>query len=291
MADLFKRIREYNPMVHIITNAVAINDSANFVIAAGGKPICGYDKVEVEDITGMCNALLVNIGMPNDDKNDGILLAVKKAKAMNIPVVLDPVGIGVSQYRQNLVRDVISTGAVSAIRGNRLEIEELIRTNGSFPDSITLSDDDIELFARENNLIIMATGERDYIWGDGKYEILENGTVWQSRMTGCGCALSALIAAALGSCDDINDRFDCCVDALRSYNEAAEIAVYRMNQHRRKGTGSFRTYLADVISDGFACKQDLRSSLQLYAITDRNLIRKSDTYNILEDAVLEAIDG
>ena len=44
MADLFKRIRKHKPLVHIITNAVAINDSANFVIAAGGKQICGYDK-------------------------------------------------------------------------------------------------------------------------------------------------------------------------------------------------------------------------------------------------------
>ena len=291
MADLFKRIREYKPLVHIITNAVAINDSANFVIAAGGKPICGYDKAEVEDITGLCDCLMVNIGMPNDDKKDGILLAVNKAKAMNIPVVLDPVGISVSQYRQNQVRDVISTGAVSAIRGNRLEIEELIRTNGSFPYSITVSDDDIELFARENRLIIMATGERDYIWGNGKYEILENGTVWQSRMTGCGCALSALIAAALGSCNEGDDIFDCCVDALRSYNEAAEIALYRMNLYRKKGSGSFRTYLADAISDGFACREDLRESLQLYAITDQNLISKSETFNTLEDAVIEAIDG
>ena len=291
MADLFKRIRKHKPLVHIITNAVAINDSANFVIAAGGKPICGYDTAEVEDITGLCDCLMVNIGMPNDDKNDGILLAVKKAKAKNIPVVLDPVGIGVSQYRQNLVRDIISTGAVTSVRGNRLEIEELIRTNGSFPDSIAVSDDDIELFARDNHLVIMATGERDYILGDGKYEVLENGTVWQSRMTGCGCTLSALIAAALGSCDEDDDRFDCCVDALNSYNEAAEIALYRMNQHRKKGSGSFRTYLADVISDGFACGEDLRESLQLYAITDRDLIGKSDTYNTLEDAVVEAISG
>lgn len=59
---IFENIKEHSPLIHCITNYVTINDVANIILAAGGSPIMAEEKEEVEEITRMCDGLVLNIG-------------------------------------------------------------------------------------------------------------------------------------------------------------------------------------------------------------------------------------
>ena len=95
-ASVFPNIRSKRPLIHAITNAVTINDVVNMILASGAAAVCADNSKEVFEITAISSGLLLNTGMPNDDKLEAMLLAGRKANELGIPVVLDPVGAGAS---------------------------------------------------------------------------------------------------------------------------------------------------------------------------------------------------
>lgn len=53
------------------------------------------------------SALLINIGILNDYKLKVMLQAGKKANELEIPVILDPVGAGATDYREKAVMELL----------------------------------------------------------------------------------------------------------------------------------------------------------------------------------------
>ena len=62
------------------------------------------DINEVSQITSICQGLDINIGMLNDNKLSSMLKAGATANELGIPVILDPVGAGSSDYRIKAVQ-------------------------------------------------------------------------------------------------------------------------------------------------------------------------------------------
>lgn len=91
---MMEDIRAKKPLVHHITNYVTVNDCANIVLAIGASPIMADDIDEVETITSISSALVINIGTLNRRTIESMVAAGKKANELGIPVVLDPVGAG-----------------------------------------------------------------------------------------------------------------------------------------------------------------------------------------------------
>ena len=54
-------VKIQKPLVHCITNSVTMNDCANAILAVHGSPIMADEIKEVEDITSICQALVINI--------------------------------------------------------------------------------------------------------------------------------------------------------------------------------------------------------------------------------------
>lgn len=73
-------LRETAPLIHCITNPIAINDCANGILAVGGKPIMAEHPDEVEEITCIAGALGVNIGNITDARRTSVLTSAKAAK-------------------------------------------------------------------------------------------------------------------------------------------------------------------------------------------------------------------
>ena len=88
-------ITNRNPVVHQITNFVTANDCANAVLAMGGRTVMADYIEEVEEITGAADSLVLNLGVPSEERLQSLLLAGKAANKKRIPVVFDPVGCGV----------------------------------------------------------------------------------------------------------------------------------------------------------------------------------------------------
>ena len=91
-------ITNRNPVVHQITNFVTANDCANAVLAMGGRTVMADYIEEIEEITGAADSLVLNLGVPSEERLQSLLLAGKAANKKRIPVVFDPVGCGASSF-------------------------------------------------------------------------------------------------------------------------------------------------------------------------------------------------
>ncbi|MBF1242793.1 MAG: hydroxyethylthiazole kinase, partial [Haemophilus parainfluenzae] len=73
------KVRRQNPLVHNITNGVAMNFTANGLLALGASPIMADEVSEMADMAAICSALLINIGTLRRQTVEAMLAAGKAA--------------------------------------------------------------------------------------------------------------------------------------------------------------------------------------------------------------------
>jgi hydroxyethylthiazole kinase len=200
-ADLLEKIRQRAPLVHNITNFVVMNSSANMLLALGASPVMAHSRREVEELAALASALVLNIGTLDDKWIEAMLLAAKVANRRGIPVILDPVGAGATGYRSRTVQRILREVAITVIRGNGSEVLSLadtaIKTKG-VDSSLSLSDELVETagaIARQHDCIVAISGEKDLLSDGQRVMRVANGVPLMTRVTGLGCALSAVTAA------------------------------------------------------------------------------------------------
>lgn len=253
--DLFSQIYRSGPLVHVINNVVTVNDVVNVILAAGGKAICATEPSEMEEVENIADALLLNTGTPDDRRLEAMLTAGKAANRRKIPVVLDPAGIGVSKYRMHFLARLLEHVQVACIRGNMSEMAALygihFRSCGVEDAGVVLTQDQLMELARRLHCVLAVTGEKDYAVSPDKVLENESGSPLQKRITGSGCMLSGLTAAALGSisCTDaLEERMEIVRNVLHAYGKAAEKAADHIRRQQDAGTMTFRLRLIDEIS-------------------------------------------
>ena len=114
-------VRQRRPLVHNITNYVVMNYTANALLALGASPVMAHAPEEMEDIVGLANALVINIGTLSARWVRSMYLAGRAAGNRPIPVVLDPVGAGATRFRTETARGLMAQNRISIIRGNASE--------------------------------------------------------------------------------------------------------------------------------------------------------------------------
>ena len=237
-------VREKKPLVHNITNFVAMNFTANALLAMGASPVMAHGKNEVAEMVSLAASLVVNIGTLDEDRAASILLAGKKASQRNLPVVLDPVGAGATAFRTETARKIIRETRLSVIRGNASEILSL-RNDKSKTKGVDSwhSVDDAALqageLAKELNVCLAVTGAVDLITDGARVVRVSNGHPLMGRVTGSGCAASAIIGAFL-SVDD--NPVSAAATALAYFGLAGEVAGEKAN-----APGSFMIQLLDAL--------------------------------------------
>ena len=199
IADELARMRAATPLVHLLTNEVVQEITANVLLAAGASPAMIVAEEEAAAFAAISGALLVNVGTLYPARLTVMLQAVAAANQASVPWTLDPVAVGVLDYRTQACLDFLAAKP-AAIRGNASEILALAGFAGSGRgvDSTAGSDtaqSAAEQLARTSGAIVAVTGETDFIT-DGE---LTWATPWghpiMTRVVGTGCALSALVAA------------------------------------------------------------------------------------------------
>lgn len=245
------------PLVHCITNHVTVNDCANALLAAGGSPIMADDIGEVEAITAICGALVINIGTLNERTVRSMVAAGRKANALGHPVVLDPVGVGASPFRNEAVARLLREVRFSVIRGNMSEMKALAGagsgTRGvdadagdavdeaSLPKAVRFA----QALAVELDTVIAITGAIDIVADARTVWAIRNGHPLMAKVTGTGCMLSAVLGAYAAA--NRQDLAAATAAAVCLMGQAGETAQARMVA-ADAGTGSFRMYLIDAIS-------------------------------------------
>src|SRR3712207_2195072 len=94
-------VRRQGPLVHNVTNLVAMSLSANVLIAAGASPIMSAAPEEAGELAAISGALVVNMGTLTRDWIEGAMAAIDGARRARRPWLLDPVGAGATAFRND----------------------------------------------------------------------------------------------------------------------------------------------------------------------------------------------
>lgn len=243
IAEGVDRIRSTGPLVHNVTNLVAMTLSANVLIAAGASPIMSAAPEEAGELAAMSGALVVNIGTLTHDWIEGAEAAVGGAIRAKKPWLLDPVGIGATAYRSDTSTMLLSHGP-TIVRGNASEIMALAGAGqgGKGVDSTASAGDAASAaadLASRSGAVVVVTGAVDLVT-DGKRTLrIANGHPLLARTTASGCALTALMGAWAAV---LPDPLEAAAGALAAYGVAAEIAA-----EGNPGPGSFVPALLDAL--------------------------------------------
>lgn len=199
VADELRRLRAASPLVHLLTNEVVQEITANVLLAVGAAPAMIVAEEEVSAFAAMSGALLINVGTLYPARLAAMRQAVDAANRAGVPWTLDPVAVGVLDYRTAACRDFL-TQKPAAIRGNASEILALAGFEGGGRGVDSTAGSNVALaaaeqLARTSGAIVAVTGETDFITDGATTWATPWGHPVMTRVVGTGCALSALVAA------------------------------------------------------------------------------------------------
>lgn len=246
IADVVKKVRENTPLVQAITNYVTINDCANILLSFGASPAMVEVDIEVEEFVNFISALYINTGTLTREQEAAAIAAARRSSELNKPVIIDPVACGAINRKVDVIMKILENGKVSVIKGNIGEIKFLAGYSGKVRgvDSIDDGDGAIEackILAKRLHTVVIATGETDIISDGERTCLIENGTPALTLVTGAGCMVGALVAAAAGVEEDM---FIASMAAVISMGLAGEMAEASLGEVL---PGSFKVKLFDYM--------------------------------------------
>ncbi len=261
--DLVEKVRAMSPLVHNITNFVVMNSSANILLAAGASPVMAHAPEEVEEMTGLADALVLNIGTLQKDWVASMILAGKAANRKGIPVVLDPVGAGATKFRTDTVKRIMNEVSISVLRGNASEIFSLawtdIRTRG-VDASLTVTPgmiQDAKELSAKLHCILAISGPEDIVTDGRQVFRVEGGHPLMTKVTGIGCGLSAVTGAFCAIAG--GDLVSATAAALGYYGLCGDLA----SRISRKPGGFFVAFLDALYALSL---QDIEGSLKVHPV-------------------------
>lgn len=254
LSQALRAVQTRAPLVQCITNFVTVNDCANIILASGGSPTMAHDSREVEEAVGGVSSLVLNLGAP--DWGEAMVLAGRRATALGIPVVLDPVAVGVTTLRRQLAEQLLDEVRLTVIRGNASEIKALVRdrSGGSGVDVAAgdaVSETSLPAvralareLARRTGAVVVVSGPIDIVSDGTRTAAFRNGCATMARITGSGCMLSALTGAFCGALP--REPFRAACAAVAAMGVCGELAEER---RLKNGTGNatFRNDLIDAV--------------------------------------------
>ena len=200
-------VRTQSPLVHNITNYVVMNNSANALLAIGASPVMAHWVSEMEEMTAIAGALVLNIGTLDDKWIDAMVVAGMAALRRGTPIVLDPVGVGATSQRTEAAMKIIEHCRPTIIRGNASEIMALVDASvkSKGVDSSASSDDALESAKRlavDTGAVVVISGAIDYITNGTDVYTVEGGNPIMTSVTGMGCTSTAIVGAFAAVVED-----------------------------------------------------------------------------------------
>jgi hydroxyethylthiazole kinase len=238
LADL----RAKNPLVHCITNYVAMNISANVVLASGASPAMIHTPEEAADFAKIVGGLTVNIGTISPAWFEGMKLAAIAANEAAVPWVLDPVAHFATPYRSRAAQELLALKP-TILRGNASEIMGLggqaSEAKGvDAKDSVESAEIGAMKLAKAHNMVVAVTGETDFVTDGSRTARIFGGSPVMPLVTAMGCSLTCLMGAFAA----VSPPLEAAASALSLFAEAGNAAAAKAN-----GPGSFQPLFLDAL--------------------------------------------
>lgn len=232
-------------LIHCITNPISINQVANAILALGARPVMAEHPQEAEEITSTASSLLLNLGNITDVRMESMKISLKTAGSRGIPVTLDVCGAACSSLRKAFIRELLSEGRITVIKGNFSEILALTDDNysASGVDAEYNTDEErirsaVLSLAEDTGAIVVATGRKDLVGSAGTITEVTGGSDQLSSVTGTGCMSGAVIATFLAR----EVSADSVISACRYFKRCGEEA------ETAEGPGTFMAGLMDCLA-------------------------------------------
>jgi hydroxyethylthiazole kinase len=242
--ESLRRIRERKPLVHQITNYVVMNETANATLALGALPVMAHAREEVEQMASVAGALVINIGTLSPAWVEAMLLAGRAANSAGVPVVLDPVGAGATDYRTETANRIAREVDLAVVRGNAAEVATLAGRRAEIRgvESIAAGDLPAELAraaAQALGCVAAVTGPVDHVSDGERVLAVANGHELLGRVSGTGCMSTAITGCFLA----VREPFEAATEALVAFGVAGEEAA-----RDARGPGTFHANLYDALA-------------------------------------------
>lgn len=249
ITEIIQNVRLMRPIVHNITNYVSASDCANITLTVGASPIMADAPSEVSDVTSIADALVLNTGTLSKDKLDAMLIAGNIAKDKGIPIILDPVGAGVSKFRTNAINTILHDIQPDIIRLNASELKSIC-TNSQNTSGVdctdVLSENDIiklaKTLSKNAHAVIGVSGKTDIITDGGRTTLIRDGHEMMRLITGAGCMLSSVTGAFAAANKD--NLFECTAASFAVFAHCGKMA-YRDGI----GTASYKNNFFDLMTN------------------------------------------
>lgn len=197
----FESVTLKKPLVLCLTNVVTMDFMANCLLAINASPLMSQSDDEIAELLAISQALVINPGTLDDAFARRAQYAAKLAEQKGIPVVLDPVGAGASQIRTELAQALLPWASI--IRGNASEIVAIANgnahTRGVDNNSPLMAALEAAQSIVDLQKTVVISGSTDVVKQSKHIEYVPFGSPLMSKVTGMGCALTAVIAAFAGS--------------------------------------------------------------------------------------------
>lgn len=205
------------------------------------------DPAEVSEVAAASKALVLNLGTPNHNSFESMLIAGKTANKLGIPVILDPVGAGSTSFRRGLCDKLLSEVKPAVIKGNLSEIKYLAGYGNDRCGIDSVSSDKealepVKKLAVMLNCIVACTGIRDVVSDGSTTYIIKNGHEMLGRITGTGCMTASLAGVF---CSVTEDWLIGTLGAVATMGICGRLAFDGLKQG--EGPGTFKARLMDEI--------------------------------------------
>lgn len=202
-------VREKNPLAPSITNTVTQDFVANAQLAIGGSAAMLYLADECESIAQIVPAFYINMGTAMPFYAETLPRTARALFANQKPWVLDPVGIGLSELRTQILSQ-LKIYKPSIVRGNASEIISLAKLWGLIDASqggqvrgvdttekVSAAKPSAIAIAKFTGGAVAVSGEEDLVTDGNESIQCAGGSILSTKITGSGCALGGIMAIYL----------------------------------------------------------------------------------------------
>ncbi|MBF0514443.1 MAG: hydroxyethylthiazole kinase [Desulfovibrionaceae bacterium] len=237
-------IRTARPFVLSVTNNVVTNLTANVLLALGASPAMTHAAPDAAELAGLAGAVVLNMGTPQQAYVESMLAAGRAANAAGVPVIFDPVAAGASAYRAQVALELLAAVDMAVVRGNASEI--LFLAGGvsnargvDARDEAAAAVDGARRLAEKLSCVVCVSGAVDYVTGGASVLAVAGGVAMMTRVTGLGCAATALTGAFAAVSGDM---LEASAFAMAAMGVAGEIAF-----EGSPGPGTFAVRFLDAL--------------------------------------------
>lgn len=246
MTDKIKKalfdMQQQKPLILNLTNFVTMDFVANCLLALGAAPIMSTCEEELEELIKLSSVLYINTGTLDSSFIHFTKKAIELAVQYHKPIVFDPVGAGATKIRTETAKEICPFATI--IRGNASEIIALTDEDSATKgvESIHTTDEAKEIaqhLARKYKTTVIVSGAIDFVTDGQRSAEVTGGSPLMQRVTGMGCAMTAVIAAFKAI---IDDPFDAGLIAVHYFAFCGSSAALK-----HQNPGSFKTAFIDQL--------------------------------------------